>query len=290
MTDTTTIAGQLAAEHNPAIKRLGRDLMVAAQTLSADEARFLVDSFYVMQENRKRSDNQVRAISAEPSSLISWLADQSDTLENQIKRALDRYTDAHPVGVWMKAQYGIGPVIAAGLLAHIDIKKAPTAGHIWSFAGLNPNAEWKKGQKRPWNAGLKTLCWKTGQCFMKFSNADDCFYGKIYRERKAYEIARNDSGGNAERAKELTAKFRPTTDAYKYLTAGKLPPAQLDARARRYAVKLFLAHLQLVWWFIDTKSLPPKPYAIAHGGHAHEIMPPHADVVPGLDDAINSRK
>ena len=30
------------------------------------------------------------------------------------------------------ANYGIGGVITAGLLAHID-KKSPTAGHIWNY-------------------------------------------------------------------------------------------------------------------------------------------------------------
>ena len=42
---------------------------------------------------------------------------------------------------------GIGPVIAAGLLANIDIKQAPTVGHIWRFAGLDPTNKWigKKG-------------------------------------------------------------------------------------------------------------------------------------------------
>jgi hypothetical protein len=44
------------------------------------------------------------------------------------------------------------------LLARIDIVKAPTAGHIWRYAGLDPTVRWNKGEKRPWNAGLKVLC------------------------------------------------------------------------------------------------------------------------------------
>src|SRR6185312_11642646 len=100
-------------------------------TMSPDEARYLVDAYYLMQENRKRSDNQVRSMEAEPHTVIAWLAENSDMLEGQIKRALDKYTDAHVVGQWMKSIHGIGPVIAAGLMAHIDINKAPTVGHIW---------------------------------------------------------------------------------------------------------------------------------------------------------------
>ena len=263
----------------PPLDRLTRDLANASVTLSDDEARFLVDAYYMMQENRKRSSNQVRALAElqEPHTVIRWLTTQSEMLEGQIKRALDKYTDSRPVGQWMKSIHGIGPVIAAGLMAHIDIRKAPMSGHIWNFAGLNPTVKWEKGQKRPWNAALKTLCWKVGQSFMKFSGSDECFYGKLYRDRKAYEVQRNDSGGNAAEAARILATKRlgKSTEAFKHLSAGHLPPAQIDARARRYAVKMFLSHLQAVWWEIETGEEPPKPYAIEKAGHAHYIPPPN---------------
>jgi Transposase IS116/IS110/IS902 family len=257
------------------VTRLTRDLAVAASTLSDEEARYLVDAYYLMQENRKATANQARSMEAEPHSVIAWLNEQDQILEGQIKRALDKYTDARDIGQWMKSIHGIGPVIAAGLLAHIDITKAPTVGHIWRFAGLDPTVTWNKGQKRPWNAGLKTLCWKIGQSFMKFSGDEACEYGHVYRDRKAYEVARNDSGGNAARAAELLPKFKPSTEAHKHLKGGKLPPAQIDARARRYAVKLFLAHLHGVWFWQANGTLPPRPYIIEHGGHAHVIHPPN---------------
>ena len=258
------------------VQRLSRDLRDAAANLSHDEARFLVDAYYIIQEDRKRSSNQITAMEAEPHRLLTWFFEQNKLLENQIKAALARYTDAQPIGQWLKSIYGIGPVLSAGLIAHIDINKAPTAGHIWNYAGLNPDVTWEKGQKRPWNAGLRTLCWKVGQSFMKFANADECYYGKLYQQRKAYEVARNDRGGNAEKAKALLPNFKKTTDAFKHLSEGKLPPAQIDARARRWAVKLFLAHLQAIWWEMETGTKPPKPYPIAILGHAHEIPPPSA--------------
>ena len=253
------------------VERLRRDIADAATKLTDTEARFLVDAYYMMQEDRKRSHNQVRALGedSEPNSVIQWLADQSETLENQIKRALDKYTQAHAMGSWMRDIYGIGPVLSAGLLAHIDISKAPTVGHIWRFAGLDPTLKWEKGQKRPWNAGLKTLCWKVGQSFMKFSGQDECYYGAIYRERKAYEIQRNDAGGNAEAAKIGLAKVSKNTDAHKHYSEGKLPPAQIDARARRYAVKLFLSHLHGEWYKRHFGVDAPLPYPIAILGHAH---------------------
>lgn len=272
------------------VQRLKRDSRIAAATLSDDEARFLVDAYYMMQEDRKRAHNQVRSLEAakEPNAIIQWLANQSSLLENEIKKLLDLYTDGQPIGVWLKSNHGIGPVIAAGLIAHIDITKVNSAGSIWRFAGLDPTLKWGKGEKRPWNASLKTLCWKAGQSFMKFYRAEECTYGHYYRRRKEYEEARNDRGENAARAALiLTEKnFGKTTEAYKHLTSGKLPPAQVDGMARRAAVKLFLSHLFLVWYWMHHSRLPPSPYAIAVLGHKDFLPPPHMDGVPGLEEAL----
>lgn len=278
-------------EHSPSIRRLSRDLVNAAMTMSAEEARYLVDNYYVLQEGRKRADNQARSMGKEePHVLISWLAEQSDTLEGQIKRALDRYTDTLAPGRWMKSLYGVGPVISAGLCAHIDIERAPSVGHIYSFAGIAGSGQkpWKKGEIRPFNAELRTLCWKIGQSFMKFSGQEECLYGGLYRERKIFEIANNESGALADQAKAiLEAKnFRKTTDAYKAYSAGKLPPAHVDARARRFAVKLFLAHLHTVMYFDHYGVLPAHPYPISHLGHVHHLPVPNANVVAGLEEAL----
>jgi len=277
MTSTLPTATRADATSNMhPIQKLTKDLKAAATRLSDDEARFLVDYYYICQEDRKRSTNQVRALGEfdEPNAVLGWLAEQSESLEGQIKKALDVYTEAHVMGAWMRQIVGIGPVISAGLLAHIDINKAPTVGHIWRYAGLDPTSKWEKGEKRPWNAGLKTLCWKAGQSFMKFSGRDDCYYGQVYRERKAYEIARNERGDNKELATSLLSKYNKSTEAYKHLSNGVLPPAQIDARARRYAVKLFLSHLHGAWYEVHFGTKPPLPYPIAHMGHAHFIPAP----------------
>jgi len=114
------------------IQRLTRDLRKGAATLGDTEARFLVDAYYIMQENRKRAAGQERALNAtgEPHEIITWLKTQNAVMEQQIKAALDVYTTHHMMGGWMRQVYGIGPVIAAGLLAHIKIERAPTVGHI----------------------------------------------------------------------------------------------------------------------------------------------------------------
>lgn len=287
---TTTISALTIPDP---IQVLTRDLKAAAATLTATEARYLVDYYYTMQENRKRADNQVRALgeAVEPHSIILWLATNTDTLERNIRSALLSYSTHNPVGAWAMSIRGIGPVIAAGLLAHIDITKAPTVGHIWRFAGLDPTVKWAKGQKRPWNAQLKTLCWKIGESFVKQSGNMDSLYSRVYKERKQLETELNEAGAFKDQAaiSLQTRNFSRDTVARKYYEEGKLPPARIHLRAQRYTVKLFLAHLHCVWYYVEYNRLPPKPYVLEHLGHAHFIFPPNVDLVPGLREALASQ-
>lgn len=276
MENTTNVATTKAPE---SIQHLNRDLVKAASTLSVNEARYLVDAYYQIQENRKVAGNQVRALAEteEPHCVIDWLFDQNESLEKQIKRALDSWTDSIPAAVWAKGIVGIGPVISAGLAAHIDISQCPTVGRIWRFAGLDPTVQWLPKTKRPWNAALKCLCWKIGESFVKVSGRDGDFYGKLYLQRKAVEQRRNEAGEFAAQAKAHLERFSigKNTEAFKWYSEGKLPPTHIHSRAKRWAVKLFLAHYHHVAWKLATGQEPPKPYVIAHLDHADYITPPN---------------
>ena len=264
----------------PVIARLKKDLREAAKGLTTEEARYLVDLYYQLQGFRIAAGNQTREEKngdgppPEPNSLLRYLFEAMQVLETVIPRAMDVYTDQYEMTVWAKTQYGIGPIIAAGLYAHIDVTRAVTAGAVWRFAGLDPTSVWQKGERRPWNARLKVLCWKIGQSFWKFHNRPACVYGHLAAERKVYEEARNVGGGNAQCAAETLQKRRitdpPTRAIYE---AGKLPQGRLQRRAERYATKLFLAH----YWQVGRESLGlpvPRPYVLDHGGHTHFIAPP----------------
>ena len=268
-----------ATEEIMSIERLSRDLRSASKTLTIAEARFLVDAYYTMQKDRIRAAHQTRTLAegGEPCGVMSWLEDQRGTLEKQVAAALNAYSAASPLGDWARSIKGIGPIIAAGLLAHIDIAKAPTVGHIWRFAGLDPTLKWEKGQKRPWNADLKRLCFLIGESFVKVSGYDDDVYGHVWRERKDLETRNNEAlVYQAQAAESLrTKKFGEDTDARKYYEKGMLPPARIHLRAKRYAVKLFLAHYHHVGYELTFNALPPRPYIIEHGGHTHYIAPPN---------------
>lgn len=285
----TTTLGNLGPATMEGVERLSRDLRAAGATLSRDEARFLTDAYYTMQDNRIRSNHQMRTLaqSGEPHSVLQWLATQDATLEKQIAGALKRYVEAQEIGRWATSIVGIGPVITAGLLSHIEIEKARTAGHIWRFAGLDPSVKWGKGEKRPWNADLKRLAFLIGESFVKVQANERDVYGKIYAARKALETERNEAGEYADQAREAleTKRWRDGTDAKRHYESGKLPPARIHMRAKRYAVKLFLSHLQEVWWFMEFKQLPPVPYVFTHLGHKDYIPPPSLHLVPGFAEA-----
>jgi len=259
-----------------AATRLTRDLKKAATSLSGDQARYLVDLYYSLQKMRIGAAAQVRSAGEEPNMLIGWTKDMYAQLETDVKSALEKYAESQIPGKWALSVKGIGPVIAAGLLAHIDIEKTATAGALWRFAGYDPTVKWEKGQKRPWNARLKVLGWKIGQSFVKSSGRDGSFYGPLYRERKLWETERNQEKLYAEQAASILEKKRigHDTEAFKWYSMGMLPPAHIQARAERFAVKIFLSHVHTVMYNTHYKQPAPLPYVIQYGGHVHIIQIP----------------
>lgn len=132
----------------------------------------------------------------------------------------------------------------------------------------------------PFNQRMRTLCFKIGESFVKVQNNDNDFYGKLFAQRKAYEQAKNEAGDYAEQAKAKLEKCNigKEKEAYKWYSQGMLPPGHIHARARRYAVKIFLSHVFDKWYQIEYGKEPPKPFAIAILGHAHKIGMPNGDI------------
>lgn len=295
MESVTQLTGAFVADLEP-IERLTKDLRNSAKLMTPKQARYLVDLYYQIQEYRMRAANQKRAAiqgaeeveDREPHELVSWTHQQMEKLEGQIRTALDKYSNSQPEGEWARSILGVGPVIAAGLIGYID-GDSPCISSVWRFAGLDPTIRWEKGQKRPYNADLKVLCYKLGESFVKVQNNDQDIYGQIFRKRKDLETERNERGDNAALCEEILSKkkFNKSTEAYKHYSNGKLPPAQIHARARRFAVKRFLSHYFSVKHFIKHGFLPGKPWIFEHGEtqHVHYHRIPNGDMIPGLVEA-----
>jgi hypothetical protein len=363
------------------LERLDSDLRKAATELGSEEARFLVDMYYQMQNVRIRFRGQQRQTEkhAEPNEVICWGLANIKRAEEDIKRALGEFAASYAAGRWCLSNHGIGPVITAGLLAHLDIRNTPTVGKWWRFAGLDPSRTWHGKEEaksmlqqvdlqktartlslplatelsslcnvnpvrlqqvwsdgfakykkyaamekylaaRPWNAELKSLCaFKMGECFVKFQNHEDCDYGHLFQARKALEVERNMAGAFSDQAVSILTKQKRSDDAYAtkwmkgcytadtmlkvlaldqakrlpYLNTNEgapgsgvvmLAPAHIHARARRYAVKIFMSHLHHVMYVDLNGEDPPKPFIIEHGDgtHTHTIPIPHFPLADDL--------
>jgi len=319
------------------VSKIRADVRKAARTLTPMEARYVVDSYYQMQENRKRSANQRRSLvkAGEPNLAVSYLATESERIEGEVKYMLKSFADARPVGEWAQSIVGIGPIIAAGLIAHIDIAKCQTVGPIWRYAGLDPTIQWLGKDKvrkivserltkakpteddfraiaqevrgisfdaayriatvkkdgsimpltrdriikslslRPWNASLRTLCWKIGESFVKVSNKEGDIYGHMYARQKAFYIEQNEQGAYEQYAILRAAQVGSGTDAYGYYSKGLLPPGHIYSRAKRWTTKMFLSHWHHVAYQVHYGTTPPRPFVIEHMGHSKEISPPN---------------
>lgn len=131
--------------------------------------------------------------------------------------------------------------------------------------------------KPPYNINAKQLCFIIGDSFVKQSNKPNSVYGKLFKERNVYEKQMNENGMYEKQAREALAKknFGKDTESYKWYSEGKLPPAHIYARCRRYAVRMFLSHLFEAMHLnkYGTDIHLPEIYPIAFLEHSDYIGP-----------------
>ncbi len=266
------------------IKKVEKTITKQAAAYDRDDALMLVGFYYGLQKVRVAAGNKVYAHTSRrdqlsDETLINTLKENMEVVERQAWAGLKRYAEASPLGRWCMSNLGVGPVITAGLLAHIDLHIATTPGKIIRFGGLDPTLKWNKGEKRPYNAALKVLLWKLGESFKKVSNKPDSLYGRLYRERKLREETKNANGEFAEQAQERLAvaiknRYRVSEEQKKIWASGKLQQVGVDRRACRYAVTIFLHHYHTVGRAL--LGYPPiRPWIFEFGGHVDVIPVPH---------------
>lgn len=325
--------------HTELLKRFRDDMADAlgkgSITTSDRDIRYLHDLYETVQRNRIRLTNALSAAERnevdDPCTTVALFAGFYSVLEDTVAKTLAAWTKQSQIGQWAMSITGIGPILAAGLIANIDIEQCPSVSSLWRFAGQDPTLQWlgaakatalvdgimmkrkeveyedilavcqitgqnpsrlrslieriydgdvskehlkKTLARQPWNAGLKKLCWKLGDSFVKVHNNPNSYYGRVYEERKAQEIRKNAAGDFKSQADEKSGIVGKSTEAYKAYKVGKLPPKQIDMRARRYAVKRFLAHYWEQAYRFTYGKEPPTPYIIGRnddkgGSHAH---------------------
>lgn len=254
--------------------------------------------------------------SGEPQSeTFAYIANNMVALEKRVELIMDIWSSSHPVGRWLRSIYGIGPVFAASLIGYINLEKAHSAAQVWAFAGLSPTQKRVKGQQSNWNPSLKSMCFLISGSLVRCGkvsperylqkiadwnekhpdqpkhisqeeydkvvrewNSDSNMYCRLYYSRREYEERLNAEGAYAEQAAALLAsKNFESENALSYLTQGKLTPSHIDARCKRYIVKMLLAHTFEIM-FEGKHGVVPTPYAIAHLDHVDIIPCPNHDL------------
>lgn len=140
----------------PDVAKLTKDLktkIIEIEEISKAEIKTLVNLFYQMQDIRKALTEQIRSIETVPEAesknkdtnvaVLNYCVKNIASTEKGIQTVLKLVCESDPVGRWLLATTGIGPVLAAGLLAYFDVEGKQYATQFISYAGLNDN-------NRPW--------------------------------------------------------------------------------------------------------------------------------------------
>lgn len=124
----------------------------------------------------------------------------------------------------------------------------------------------------PWNRQLKQMCYFAGKSFCYCSNRPKSLYGKLYKERKAEETARNMDGEYKDQAAAILEDRGSslTPSVRSQLQKGQLIKAHIDKRALRWVEKILLSHyFDLSYRVYHEGKEPPLPYAIGKLKHEH---------------------
>ena len=168
-------------------------------------------------------------------------------LETQITNHITKLVKAKPIYKRASKIKGVGPMMAAYLIAFIDIEKADTVSALWRYAGYGVvNGEREKpvkGEKLHYNARLKTGMYLLAGQFLKANSP----YARVYEEAKPkYALAHPD-----------------WTKLHCHLAA------------QRKMIKLFLSHLWEVWRKQEGLSVvAPWAFSNPEWAQAHRHIPP----------------
>lgn len=271
---------------------------------SPEYVTILARTFFAIQKQRIMATSRIgaqvrqgRLTEREAGILIEHVDKQLRDVEAGIKKDMAAALKNIPIYTqWFDKVKGAGVIISGGMIGEIaDISRFEHISNLWSWAGVGMHDgvadRLTKGQKATWNPHMKVLCWKLGQSLVMTGG----WFRDRYDEFKREEIRNNvpwivpvdkkvmkglkfvDYVGHSE----YLYKIRPaniTDDNIKkiidecnrigetHVTVKRID-AHVDNRARRKAVKLFLALMTIKWREIE--GLPVElPYSGQILGHA----------------------
>jgi hypothetical protein len=224
--------------------------------------RILVESYYDMQTLRMATESRLRIYekfnmvtpiqAATIQGVISDLKQEEKKYENMVADEVKSI----PIFTWLEGVRGIGPMMAAGLIAWIDdISRFDTVSKLWAYAVGKPGERRERGKKGGWNPRLKTHCWKVGMQILKAHSKKRGVHGvysDFYDRSKQEYLAREDI-----KAMHDSGKARGGKKSYKI---------HIHQMALRRMIKLFLSHLWETWRKAEGLSIR-EPYVVGVLGH-----------------------
>lgn len=217
---------------------LSKEVKESAVTVTRNEARFLVDTYYQMQQARIAADGQIRSITQgsddneiEIPLALKWVSANMRNQEAQIKKMLEKYVDSLPVGRWALATKGIGPILAAGCLSYFDINKVNHYGQFLSYCGLND-------YNNPW-LGTEKAKKLANDIYNELKEADElveCNVSVEYGKKVLSKLSKCDNYG-AGKIAEYCSKDKKMMELYNDLMAAN--DGDIDA-TEDYIIRKFI--------------------------------------------------
>lgn len=213
-----------------------------------NDLRWQVDLYYQLQKIRialgNRVDAIVRGADEGDAELLRRWYNSFVQLEEQVEAEIRKTASTHPVYKWLTSIKGVGPTLAAKLIALVGpdeaMAKRDTPSKLWAFAGLAPGQRLVKGQKASYNRRLKSLLYVIGTSILKARGPVSQYY---YAAKERYQAQRPD-----------------------------WTPSHCHLAAMRKMSKVLLACLWEVWR--ESIGEPTRAlYVVEKLGHKHVIRP-----------------
>lgn len=218
------------------------------------ELKALVEMYYDAQKFRLRGNNRMKALERGDSSAellklpISQLAD----IEKGIAQNIAKVVQDEPITEWLLAQRGIGPVMAAALIASDLDPHIEKPSSWWRFGGVGvvdgKNQRRRRGEKRSYNGFLSRTLYVLMSSFLKAHTEEKpSFYAQLYYEFKR-DSEVNRPHLSAMECPSCKKKGKIDGDCKKCEGKGEIPLAvHHHNRATMLTCRVFLTHLQQKW-------------------------------------------
>ncbi len=178
------------------------------------------------------------------SELVTRWQQRFNELELEADKDIEALIGDWPIVQAMIQIRGVGKLLAAKVIAMIDIDRADTVSALWRYAGYGvvdgERERPVKGEKLHYNIRLKTTCYLIGTSFLRLKSP----YADVYYAAKEYYQA-----NRADWTK-----------------------LHIHRAAMRKMIKVWLSHLWQVWR--EMEGLPtPDLYVMEKMGHTHYKSP-----------------